>query len=215
MEEDVLDQPSPEQEIEQEEIIIEKEWDRIEKLLAQKNKASLNMAVVEADKLFREVLGIISFGDTVNDAIQNSANLFSNMKSLLEARKVYEDIVEVPGFFVDLKTAKEATAIYLRAILDMMGKDFHTKSGFHTFINELAYFGESHPHLLRDIFLGILIFLVGVWFLAETSWGQAITNVAVGLTKFVLGWVWGAVIVLAAIFAVVLISWLFFERRRK
>lgn len=215
MEEDILDQPSPEQEIEQEEIIIEKEWDRIEKLLAQKNKAALNMAVVEADKLFREVLGIISFGSTVNEAIQNSANLFSNMKGLLEARKVYEDIVEVPGFFVDLKTAKDATAIYLKSILDMMGKDYQEKSGFQVFINELVYFGEAHPHLVRDIFLGILIFLVGVWFLADTALGQMLVSAAVGITQFVLNWVWWLVIILAAVFGVVLISWLFFERRRK
>jgi len=215
MEDEILDQPSPDQEIEQEEIIIEKEWDRIEKLLAQKNKSSLNMAVVEADKLFREVLGIISFGDTVNDAIQNSANLFSNMKGLLESRKVYEDIAEVPGFFVDPKTAKEATDIYLKAILDMMGKDYREKSGFHTFINEMAYFSESHPHLLREILLGILIFLVGVWFLAETSWGQVIVNAAVGITQFVLNWVWWLIVILAVIFGIVLLSWLFFERRKR
>lgn len=211
----MLAEPSPEEEIEQEEIIIEKEWDRIEKLLAQKSKAALNMAVVEADKLFREVLGVISFGDTVNEAIQNSANLFSNMRGLMESRKVYEDIVEVPGFFVDAKTASEAAAIYLRAILDMMGKDYHEKSSFHVFINELAYFGESHPHLVRDIFMGMLIFLVGVWFLSDTPIGQILVGWAVGITHFVLNWVWWLIIILAAIFAMVLLSWLFFERHKK
>mgnify|MGYP001587215565 FL=1 len=210
-----MDQPSPEEELQQEEIIIEKEWDRIEKLLAQKNSAALNMAIVEADKLFREVLGIISFGDTVNEAIQNSSNLFSNMRGLLEARKVYEDVAEVPGFFVDAKTAKDATAIYLKAILDMMGKDYHDKSSWQVFWNDLVYFGEAHPHLLRNIFLGILIFLVSVWFLAKTLWGQALVGAAVGITEFVLSGIWVAVLILLGIFAVVLISWLFFERRRK
>lgn len=215
MENEILDHPSPEEELQQEEIIIEKEWDRIEKLLAQKSSAALNMAVVEADKLFREVLGIISFGDTVNEAIQNSANLFSNMRGLLEARKVYEDIIEVPGFFVDAKTAKDAIAIYLKSILDMMGKDYHDKSSWQIFWNELIYFGEAHPRLLRDIFLGILIFLVLVWFLARTTWGQALVGAAVGVTEFVLSGVWVAVLILLAIFAIVLVSWLFFERRRK
>jgi len=215
MEEDILEQPSPEQEMEQQEIIIEKEWDRIAKLLVQKNSSALNMAVIEADKLFREVLGIISVGNTVNDAIQNSANLFSNLKALLEARKVYEDIVEVPGFWVDKKTAEEATAIYLRAILDLMGKDYQEKSGFQIFVNELAYFGESHPHIIRDILLGSLIFLISVWFLSATNPGHTLVNLAVGLTHSVLSWIWWLVIILAAIFGVVLISWLFFERRRK
>lgn len=201
--------------IDQEEIVIEREWDRIEKLLVQKNKSSLNMAIIEADKLFREVLGIISFGDTVNEAIQNSSNLFSNLKGLLEVRKVYEDIVEVPGFFADQKTAKDATAIYLRAILDMMGKDYQPKGALHAIFNELAYFSESRPYLLRQIFIGILIFLVGVWFLSETALGQLVVGAAVGLTQFVLGWVWWLVIILAVIFLIVLLSWLFFERRKR
>lgn len=215
MEEDNLDQSSPEQEMDQEEIIVEKEWDRITKLLAQKNKSALNMAVIEADKLFREVLCVISVGGTVNEAIQNSANLFTNMKALLEARKVYEDIVEVPGFWVDQKTAEEATAIYLRAILDMMGKDYQPKSGFRVFVNELAYFGEAHPHLLRNFLLGILLFLISVWFLAFTGPGQAVVSLAVNITQSVLNWIWWLVIILGAIFGVILISWLFFERRRK
>jgi hypothetical protein len=215
MDEDIVEELTPEEEAEQEEIVIEKEWDRIEKMLAQKHQASLNMAVIEADKLFREVLGIISFGDTVNEAIQNSSNLFSNLKGLLEARKVYEDIVEVPGFFVEQKTATDATAIYLRAILDMMGKDYHPKTSFQVFFNEMVYFGESHPHLFRDILLGILIFLIGVWFLSSTGWGQKISSVAVGLTHFVLNWAWGLIIILGVILAVVLLSWLFFERRKK
>lgn len=201
--------------IDQEEIVIEREWDRIEKLLVQKNKSSLNMAIIEADKLFREVLGIISFGDTVNEAIQNSSNLFSNLKGLLEVRKVYEDIVEVPGFFADQKTAKDATAIYLRAILDMMGKDYQPKGALHAIFNELAYFSESRPHLLRQIFLGILFFLVGVWFLSETVLGQWVVSAAVGLTQFVLSWVWWLIIILVVIFLIVLLSWLFFERRKR
>ncbi|MFH1088774.1 MAG: hypothetical protein V1719_02945 [Patescibacteria group bacterium] len=212
--EEILE-PNQNQVIDQEEIVIEREWDRIEKLLVQKNKSALNMAVIEADKLFREVLGIISFGDTVNEAIQNSSNLFSNLKGLLEVRKVYEDIVEVPGFFVDQKTAKDATAIYLRAILDMMGKDYQPKGALHAIFNALAYFSESRPYLLREIFLGILIFLIGVWFLAETAFGQVIVNAAVGLTHFVLSWVWWLVIILAVIFLIVLLSWLFFERRKR
>ncbi|MBU1092690.1 hypothetical protein KJ836_03405 [Patescibacteria group bacterium] len=208
-------EPNQNQAIDQEEIVVEKEWDRIEKLLIQKNKPALNMAVIEADKLFREVLGIISFGDTVNEAVQNSSNLFSNLKGLLEVRKVYEDIVEVPGFFVDQKTAKDATAIYLRAILDMMGKDYQPKGTFHAIFNELAYFSETRPYLLRKIFLGVLIFLVGVWFLADTALGQVVVGVAVGLTHFVLNWVWWLVVILSAIFLIVLLSWLFFERRKR
>jgi len=203
------------QDIEKEEIIIEKEWNRIERLLVQSSASACNMSIIEADKLFREVLGIMSFGDTAHEAIQNASDVFSDMKALLEARKVYEDIVEVPGFFVDKKVAKQVTAIYLQAILDMMGKDYKEKSSWHKFINELAFFGESNPGLIRNIFAGILLFLISVWFLSDTSIGQWLVELAVGLTHFVLNWLWWLVLVLIVVLVVAVISWLFFEGRRK
>lgn len=202
-------------EIEREEIVVEKEWNRIERLLAQKSSVAYNMAIIEADKLFREVLGIISFGDTVHEAIQNTSDLFSNMKGLLGSRKVYEDIVEVPGFWVDKEIAKQVTAIYLQAILDMMGKDYQERGFWQRLFNELIYFGESHPKLLRNAFIGILIFLVGVWFLADTSLGQLLVNLSVGLTHFILGWVWWLVLILLVILGITAVSWFFFERRHK
>src|SRR4030042_1933383 len=175
-----MDGEEPNQNIEQEEILIEKEWDRIERLLAHQNRVANSLAVIEADKLFREVLGIISFGETVNEAIQNASDTFSNIKGLMEARKVYEEIIEVPGFSVDQKVAKQVTAIYLQAILDMMGKDYQEKGFWKQLANEITYFGELHPRLLRNIFVGILVFLVGVWFLADTTPGQWLVNLSVG-----------------------------------
>ena len=176
--------------MDQEEIIIEKEWKRIERLLSMKHHLAYGMAVIEADKLFREVLGIVSFGETMHEAIQNVAGQLSNLKGVLESRKVYEDIVEVPGFTIDRKTAEHATAIYLQAILDLMGRDFEAKGWWQRFINEWVYFGESHPQLLRGLLVGVLIFLVGVWFLALTAPGQWRVDLAVGVTYFVLSMVW-------------------------
>ncbi|OGB74297.1 hypothetical protein A2V68_00865 [candidate division Kazan bacterium RBG_13_50_9] len=210
-----MDGEEPNQNIEQEEILIEKEWDRIERLLAHQNRVANSLAVIEADKLFREVLGIISFGETVNEAIQNASDTFSNIKGLMEARKVYEDIIEVPGFSVDQKVAKQVTAIYLQAILDMMGKDYQEKGFWKKLANEITYFGELHPRLLRNIFVGILVFLVGVWFLADTTPGQWLVNLAVGLTHFILSWVWWLILILLVILGIVAVSWLFFERHRR
>ncbi len=202
-------------EIEQEEIVIEKEWDRIERLLSQSSNLACNMAVIEADKLFREVLGIVSMGETVHEAIQNASDVFSNMKGLLESRRVYEDIVEVPGFFIDKKIAKQVTAIYLQAILDMMGKDYQEKGFWQKMFNEMTYFGQSHPGILRSIFVGALVFLAGVWFLADTTAGQWLVSLSVGLTHFVLNWIWWLILILGVVLGIALISWLFFEGRRK
>jgi len=203
------------QAVEAEEIVVEKEWARIKRLLSHKTPSDFNMSVIEADKLFREVLSIVSFGETVNEAIQNASDVFSGMKELMEARRVYEDIVEVPGFFVDQKTAQHATGVYLQAVLDMMGKDYEEKGWWQRLGNEVVYFGESHPKLLRNLLVGVLVFLVGVWFLADTAPGQWLVNLAVGLAHFVLIWVWWLILVLAIILGVVVVSWLVFERHKR
>lgn len=208
------DQEETNQQIEKEEIIVEKEWGRIERLLAQKSNAACSMAIVEVDKLFREVLGIVSFGETVHEAIANASGMFSNMKGLIEARKVYEDIVEVPGFLVDKSIAKHIAAVYLQAILDMLGKDYQDKGYGKKFVNELVYFSELHPKLLRNLLLGMLIFLVGVWFLADTGPGQWMVELAIGFTRFVLQWVWGLVLIVLIVLGIAAISWLFLERRK-
>lgn len=210
-----MEEQEPIQAMDQEEIIIEKEWDRIERLLAMKHHLAYSMAIIEADKLFREVLGIVSFGETMHEAIQNVANQLSDLKGVLEAHKVYEDIVEVPGFNVDRKIAEHATSVYLQAILDLMGKDFEVKSWWHRVVNEWVYFGESHPRMLRGLLVGVLVFLVGVWFLADTAPGQWLVNLAVGFTHFILSWVWWLILLLVIILGIVAVSWLFFERRNR
>jgi len=203
------------QSIEQEEIVIEKEWDKIERLLSQSNNLACNMSVIEADKLFREILGIVSVGETVHEAIQNASDVFSDMKGLLESRRVYEDIVEVPGFFIDRKIAKQVTTVYLQAILDMMGKDYQEKSFWQKMFNEMTYFGQSHPRILRNIFIGALIFLAGIWFLADTTAGQWLVSLSVGLTHFILNWIWWLILILGVVLGIALISWLFLEGKRK
>lgn len=201
--------------IDQEEIIVEKEWVRIERLLSYKHSTAFNMAVVEADKLFREVLGIISYGETVDEAIQNASDMYSDMKGLLEVRKVYEDIIEVPDFWVNKDTAKQVTAIYLQAILDMMGKDYQERGAWQRFWNDMIYFSESHPRLLRNIVVGALIFLVVVWILTDTVPGQWLVRLIIGLTHFILNWVWWLVLILLVVLAIATISWLFLEQRKK
>ncbi|MFA5270060.1 MAG: hypothetical protein WC400_00335 [Patescibacteria group bacterium] len=210
-----MDEQEPTKAMDQEEIIIEKEWERIERLLAMKHHLAYAMAVIEADKLFREVLGIVSFGETMHEAIQNVSGQLSNLKGVLESHKVYEDIVEVPGFVIDRKTAEQATAVYLQAILDLMGRDFEARGWWQKFINEWVYFGESHPQMLRGLLVGILVFLVGVWFLADTALGQWLVDLAVGFTHFVLSWVWWLILLLVITLGVVAVSWFFLERRRR
>lgn len=210
-----MEEQEPTVAMDQEEIVIEKEWVRIERLLNMKSPLAYSMAVIEADKLFREVLGIVSFGETMHEAIQNVAGQMSDLKGVLEAHKVYEDIVEVPGFSVDRKIAEHATGVYLQAILDLMGRDFQAKSWWQRSVNEWVYFGESHPRLLRSMLIGILAFLVGVWFLADTVPGQWLVNLSVGFTHFILSWVWWLIVLLVLILGVVAVSWLFFERRNR
>ena len=96
-----------------------------------------------------------------------------------------------------------------------MGKDYQERGSWQRFWNEVIYFGESHPRLLRDIVIGALIFLVVVWALSDTVPGQWLVRLIVGLTHFILNWVWWLILILIVILVIATISWLFLEQRKR
>lgn len=194
---------------------IENEWRRIDKLLSQKGEASWSMAVVEAHKTFRQVLGEVSFGETVDEQIHNASELFKNMAGVLAAHKTYGQIINGVGYRLIQKDAKKSTDALLQAVLDMIGRDFESKGFWHRISNSLNFFWGHHPRSLIGLLAGLLIFVVVVWFLADTVPGQWVVDLMVGFSRFVLGWTVLIVLLLVVLLIAVILSLVYFERKRR
>ena len=166
---------------------VEGEWKRVEKLLSQKSSSSWNVAVIEAHKIFRQILQEVSFGDTTDEQIHNASEIFRNMTKILQAHELYLKIVDEIDFSAKQEDAKKATDILLRAILDMTGRDFVSQGLWHKINNNLNFFWGNHPKFLVYVLSGILGFVAVVWTLDKSSLGKWLTELSVGFSEFIVG----------------------------
>ncbi|MDD5606060.1 MAG: hypothetical protein PHR51_01925 [Patescibacteria group bacterium] len=166
---------------------VEAEWKGVEKLLAQKASAAWGMAVVEAHKIFRQTLMEVSFGDDVEEQIHNAAELFSDMTKLMQAHELYLQVRDEINYMPTKDDAQKATDIFLKAILDMTGRDFIVQGVWHRLNNNLNFFWGNHPKFLVYVLSGILGFVATVWILDKSPVGRWFGDLAIGFSEFVVG----------------------------
>lgn len=194
---------------------IEAEWKRVDELLGRNSAAAWGMAVVEARKIFRQVLKEVSFGDNIDDMINNAGDLFKNLGAILEADQVSQKVVNEVGYKVTKQEAKKSCDALIQGILDMIGRDFEPKSYWQKLSNSMNFFWGHHPKLLAGIWGGLIVLIVVVWFLADTDIGQWITNLVVGFSRFVMSWTALFGILIVVFLVTVGISWVYLERQRR
>lgn len=167
-------------------ISVETEWQRVDKLLASKEDASWAMAVIEAFKIFYQVLSEVSFGETTEDKIQNAGELFKDVRAVLAAEKVCRHILEDVGHRITKTDAIKATAALLQAILDMIGRDWQERGWWERWTAGLNYFWGTHPRALPMSLTGLLAIILTAWFLADTEIGRWVAGLIVGFARFMI-----------------------------
>lgn len=168
------------------EVSVETEWRRVEQLLEGKDDASWGMAVVEAFKIFHQVLDEVSFGGTAEDKIHNAGELFRDVRGVLSAEKVYRHILTEAGHRVKKSDANKSCTAFLQAILDMIGRDWEERSWWDRWTASLNYFWGTHPRLLAGGLALILLAIVITWFFTETDLGTWLLMLWVGFANFIL-----------------------------
>jgi hypothetical protein len=192
---------------------VEGEWKRVEKLLSQKSSPSWSMAVVEAHKIFRQTLKEVSFGDTVDEQIQNASEIFRDMTKILQSHELYQDIVDEVDYQVTQEDAKKATGILLRAILDMTGRDFISQGLWHRMNNSLNFFWGNHPKFLVYVLSGLLAFVAVVWTLDKSPFGKWFTDLSVGFSEFIVDSESLLIGLVVAWFIALILSVVYFRKR--
>jgi len=196
-------------------VSVEAEWKRVEQLLGGRDDAVWGMAMIEAFKIFHQVLDEVSFGETVEEQIHNAGELFRDIRGVLAAEKVYRHIVQDVGHRVTKGDANKASAALLQAILDMIGRDWQERNWWDRWLSGLNYFWGTHPKLLAGLLIGAFLFIALIWFLADTEIGKWLAGLLVGFSHFVLGSVVLMVALGAAIVISLLLSLAFTDRRRR
>ena len=183
-------------------ISVETEWKRVDKLLESKEDAAWAMAVLEAFKIFYQVLSEVSFGETTEDKIHNAGELFKDVRGVLAAERVCRHILEDIGHRVGKNDANKAAAALLQGILDMIGRDWQERGWWEGWVTGLNYFWGTHPRILLGGLAGLLGVILVTWFLADTAIGQWVVNLIVGFAHFMIA----QPVLLGALLIVMLIS---------
>ena len=167
-------------------IELEREWKRVNKLLASSHEAAWVLALLEAEKIFVQVLDSVSYGRTIDDRIENAGVVFKDMGKILAAQELCRRMMEEIGFAASRDQLADAVGALTQGVLDMTARDVEPKGWWYRLRNQLNFFWGHHPQLLAGVLLAVLGAVAVIWFLADTSIGQWVTGLGVGFARFVM-----------------------------
>ena len=104
---------------------ITKQWEKIIKRLESANEADHKMALIEADKLFDDILVRIGYkGDTMADRLKRlDSSKFANIQQIWNSHKTRNLLVHDPFFHLNHADTKKAVAAYETALKDLEAID--------------------------------------------------------------------------------------------
>ncbi len=100
---------------------MDKKWQTVLDKLESAEKDSYKMAIIEADKIFDDIIKRIGYkGDDMGERLKqiNSAQI-ANIDEIWQAHKLRNQLVHEPGFQINQSQAKRSIEIYQRAIKDL------------------------------------------------------------------------------------------------
>lgn len=100
---------------------IDKNWQAVLDKLESPEKDSYKMAIIEADKIFDDIIKRIGYqGDDMGERLKqiNSAQI-ANIDEIWQAHKLRNRLVHEPGFQINQSQAKRSIEIYQRAMEDL------------------------------------------------------------------------------------------------
>jgi hypothetical protein len=101
--------------------VVVKKWESVLEKLAKDDEDSYKLAVIEADKIFDDLLKKIGYlGEDMGERLkQLTPAQLSNLDEVWQAHKLRNQIVHEPDFHLTHSQARRAIEIYQRALEDL------------------------------------------------------------------------------------------------
>ena len=194
---------------------MEVDWSKVEKLFNKNLTESLEMAIIESEKILRNVLEEKRIpGKTIDKKIEVLKPFLSNHDKLVYAQRIYKRILREPGFEIDQKEVESILQAFYQAVTDLTGEEAVQISPWDR-IRLWVDLLIPHPKkFAKKVGLGTLGFFLFVLFLSDTLAGRKLVQGIVNVTHFIFSWVILAVLIALGIIVVIVISVLYFESRR-
>ncbi|NIM47109.1 MAG: hypothetical protein GTN40_03055 [Candidatus Aenigmarchaeota archaeon] len=189
-------------------------WAEVEGALKERTPAGYKMAVIEANKLLDMTLKEKGYpGRDFDDRLLNARETFSNFDSLKQAVGKAKQILNTFDYNLTSVEVEDIINCYKQALMDLT-EGF----GSISFTKRASLFFKYYvPAKIKSVKFWIILFfsfLLLVKFLADTSWGQQITQFVVSIVRFIFSWFLVFVLFIVGITIVVFATFLYFEKRK-
>jgi len=191
-------------------------WRRVEEYLAEGGVSGLIAALIEADKLLDYHLSEKGYpGENLEEKIHLAGVKFSHLSGLLEARKIRNEILEKVHHKITTLDLEEALAFYKQALLDLALDEEYKIPFFERLFIYLQYWWPKKKKTLKRSFLLLITSVAVIWLLANTSFGQGLVDLVIGLVNLIFSWVFAVLLLVLGVIAVIGLTIFYFEKKKR
>lgn len=193
---------------------MEVDWSKVEKLFNKNLTESLEMAIIESEKILKKLIEEKKIpGKTIDKKIEALKPFLSNSDKLTYAQRIYKRILKDPDFEIDQKETENVLQAFYQAATDLTGEEavpITIWDRIRLWVNLLI---PDPRKFARRVILGILSFFLFVLFLADTTPGKKLVQEIVNVAHFIFSWVILAILTAAGIIIVIIVTVFYFESR--
>jgi hypothetical protein len=192
------------------------DWSVIKHYQEEGSISGMLMALLESDKLLNFMLSDMGYqGPTIYHKIKGAKERFTNLSGLMKALEIKERIFTRYDEKVSTREVELAIKEYKQAIIDLSSTSDVAPPGlWEKFKSYIDYQYISQPRNLKNLVIWLLIFLVLVFVIDNSHFGQTVIHaVASVLAKFISFIVVGLLVIVGLIVAIV--GFIVFLEKRK
>lgn len=191
------------------------DWTSVERALEDGTFSGYKMAVIETEKIFRQILEDKKIpGTTCEKQIEYAKNLINLPQRLKNVRATYQKIIQQPHFEINRDETKDVIAVYYQAITDLAESQRSRLSLADRLSLRTKRIIDKTPKQIKRIAIILVLFSFLTLFLGRSSPGKKIAGILVNIANFM---VFRVFLALGIISLAVLIIFgvLYFRQRRK
>lgn len=186
-------------------------WHLVTSSLNENTSSGLKMAIIEADKILNYTLDKKGVpGDSTEAKLAFLRTVLSNFEELKKALKKKKEILNSFDYNLTSLEAEDVIDVYKRAIDDIQGV-----RRFNLLQKGFIFIQKNFPKIKskKRIWIFILGTFLFIWFLADTPWGQRLSQLVAGLFHFLFSFFLIFLFLGIGIVIVILASFFYFEKR--
>lgn len=192
------------------------DWTVIENLLKQNTDSALVQALLEYDKLVRQLMSKRGIpGLTFSHKIENAKMILTNIPDLEKARKMRDRILDEIDFLPHRRELEMAINAYHQAVVDLASSRADLSLLRRTIQLLRFYIFSKKGSTYKKLGVALFSLFAFIYFLGGTALGVAISQGVVTFVNTVFTWFVFLILMLVSAGFVAALTLVYFDKRRR